>query len=796
MREKKHLLRSFLSLCIVVMMLIGALPVIPAAAAPKGLTLDQLMMKFPHGKYWNGGDPDGWTNKPCTHHGYCGDYDGSCGCNSFMGLSIQCMGFAEKLGYDATGYNPRLNANGWYTYISVSALNNLKPGDIVRRNGHSMYVIGVDGETVTIADCNSRNRSCNIRWGGVTTKSSLRHNFEHVRSAPFPLAIGYLGSCSTYTSSGSVLLEEDIQLMSYPCTTETYEDSQVVARFPLGTRLSVINVLENSIGEYWYATEWEGKKCYFPANSTGPFLADVGTITVSNVVAPANLREGRSFPIKGEVTSQILPLSQVTASVFEGTLAGSEPYITGQQKEIDSFAYSIAGNVVDNQLTFGKLPAGDYTYLLTAAVTNYYVADGQLQENQHIFRLHQNTFTVSEKLSCDHSYQEEISWEATCGEDGMITYTCTKCGFYYTQTAFATNQHTLDEGEVLKEVSCTQDGTVMMWCQVCLQAYVQVIPAWGHKLVIQEAIPVTCTQSGITEGRYCSTCQEVFAVQEEIPAPGHKKIEEIVAPTCLEEGYTQIRCENCDELNERTDIQAALGHQKVTDAAVEPDCDDIGWTEGSHCQTCGEVFTQQQEIAPLGHEYKVEFSWSEDHQSCSAAITCLRDCGAKNQGDCEVTVEQTENQFVHTASICVDGEDHTDVLTCPAYTVTFQYADGTVIQTEILHKGAAVTLPEMKDPLFIGWDREVTPCDGNGTYTAMFEEPETVPGDMDGSGTVNNADVVLLLWHTLFPENNPIIGNGDVTGNGKVNNEDVVYLLWHTLFPESYPLYPRVGSVQ
>ena len=65
---------------------------------------------------------------------------------------------------------------------------------------------------------------------------------------------------------------------------------------------------------------------------------------------------------------------------------------------------------------------------------------------------------------------------------------------------------------------------------------------------------------------------------------------------------------------------------------------------------------------------------------------------------------------------------------------------------------------------------------------------ETVAGDMTGDGSVNNDDVVLLLWHTLFPEEYPLTVNADLTGDGSVNNDDVVLLLWHTLFPEDYPL--------
>ena len=178
-----------------------------AANAP--LTLAQLREKFPNGKYWNHvGNPgaenyknnqDGYTSTPCGYHGDIGTKTQTC--NAFMPnntqLSWQCMGYAEKLGYDSTGYNPRNNANGWYTYTNVSALDNLKAGDIVRykNNGHSIFVTGVNGETVTYTDCNSDGH-CKIRWDCTISKLTLRSSFTHVRSSP-GIAIGNNNSIDT-----------------------------------------------------------------------------------------------------------------------------------------------------------------------------------------------------------------------------------------------------------------------------------------------------------------------------------------------------------------------------------------------------------------------------------------------------------------------------------------------------------------------------------------------------------------------------------------------------------------------
>jgi len=66
--------------------------------------------------------------------------------------------------------------------------------------------------------------------------------------------------------------------------------------------------------------------------------------------------------------------------------------------------------------------------------------------------------------------------------------------------------------------------------------------------------------------------------------------------------------------------------------------------------------------------------------------------------------------------------------------------------------------------------------------------PATLPGDYNGDDQVTNADVVALLWNSLFPEDYPLDGDGDLNHDGQITNGDVVALLWYSLFPEDYPL--------
>ena len=194
-RNMKRMISTLLALMIC-LSLCPRIPV-PAQAETVGLTLEQLREKFPHGKYWNHADnpgasnavnnQDGYSSVPCSRHGTIGTDRQTC--NGFQPgnrqLSWQCMGYAEKLGYDATGLNPRDSGSGWYIDRSLSALDELKPGDIVRYryDGHSIYVTDVQGDIVTYTDCNGDGH-CVIHWDMTVTKAQLRASFTYVHRAP------------------------------------------------------------------------------------------------------------------------------------------------------------------------------------------------------------------------------------------------------------------------------------------------------------------------------------------------------------------------------------------------------------------------------------------------------------------------------------------------------------------------------------------------------------------------------------------------------------------------------------
>ncbi len=185
------------SLCFIVLTIALLFPVVNVRAEGfdynTWLTAEQA--KYPAGYYWNHAgmttdNSEGYTDKACILHWVNGvdhiNGTGGCTCNHFgdpnakeplllsdvdsvgwHASASQCMGFANKLGYDLFGSTTwaRISATGDPNYAA-----NIRVGDIVRFRGHSSFVYAksTDGKLI-VAECNYTSKTeakcCVIAWG-------------------------------------------------------------------------------------------------------------------------------------------------------------------------------------------------------------------------------------------------------------------------------------------------------------------------------------------------------------------------------------------------------------------------------------------------------------------------------------------------------------------------------------------------------------------------------------------------------------------------------------------------------
>ena len=75
----------------------------------------------------------------------------------------------------------------------------------------------------------------------------------------------------------------------------------------------------------------------------------------------------------------------------------------------------------------------------------------------------------------------------------------------------------------------------------------------------------------------------------------------------------------------------------------------------------------------------------------------------------------------------------------------------------------------------------------NGSCTSCGKL-QTIPGDLDENGKVDEDDAIYLLQAVLMPEEFLLNQAGDFDGSGQLDENDAIYLLQHVLMPEEFPL--------
>ena len=167
------------------------------------------------------------------------------------------------------------------------------------------------------------------------------------------------------------------------------------------------------------------------------------------------------------------------------------------------------------------------------------------------------------------------------GENAVCTDagTCTVCGMFLE----AAEGH--DYIVYVTAPSCTEKGYMTNRCSRCGDTTGGEIAALGHTEIVDPGIEPTCTETGLTEGKHCSACGEILAVQEVVPADGHIEIiQEGNMPTCTEAGLTDKKyCLVCNAIIQEQTIIEATGH--IYSVANNIWQDDKNYIEFS-CQYC------------------------------------------------------------------------------------------------------------------------------------------------------------------------------------------------------------------
>ena len=209
----------------------------------------------------------------------------------------------------------------------------------------------------------------------------------------------------------------------------------------------------------------------------------------------------------------------------------------------------------------------------------------------------------------DHSWDEgKIITVPTCTEDGVREYTCQREGCGETKTEIIEKTGHTEETIPAVAPTCTEKGKEEgKYCTVCGETTVQQqeVPAKGHTEETIPAVDPTCTATGLSEGKKCTVCGEILVAQKIEDALGHTDvIDEAVAPTCTATGMTKGKhCSVCKEvLVQQTEVKATGHNWGEGEVTTDPSCT----VEGVRTFTCSNANCGEEKTEPeaaLGHNW-------------------------------------------------------------------------------------------------------------------------------------------------------------------------------------------------
>ena len=115
--------------------------------------------------------------------------------------------------------------------------------------------------------------------------------------------------------------------------------------------------------------------------------------------------------------------------------------------------------------------------------------------------------TGKELAALGHDYKATVTKQPTTTEEGVRTYTCTRCNSSCTESIAKLPDEKHDHsytGSITKEATCTEAGVRTYTCS-CGDSYTEIIPATGHSYVSKVTKAATTTEEGIMTYT-CSKC--------------------------------------------------------------------------------------------------------------------------------------------------------------------------------------------------------------------------------------------------------------------------------------------------
>lgn len=202
---------------------------------------------------------------------------------------------------------------------------------------------------------------------------------------------------STYPSSCKIKVTANTTYVkSLPCSEKTDKNSKNLETASKNTQYQAYELIKNKAGNLWYKVKTKtGATGYIFSGNTSYVSQITDDIKASGISVPTNHTYGKSYGLKGSVSSIYNQLTSTSVYIYPGN-STSGTAETGASDSVTNNSYNFGGSTIDNKTLFNKLSNGTHTYVVKASYKNYYAKSGtDLGTNTGTKTVYTTSFTVS-----------------------------------------------------------------------------------------------------------------------------------------------------------------------------------------------------------------------------------------------------------------------------------------------------------------------------------------------------------------------------------------------------------------
>lgn len=350
--------------------------------------------------------------------------------------------------YTSVVTEPTCTEEGYTTYTCENCGDSYT-SDVVPAAGHDYECTEEDGDLVyTCKNCGDTYRETSMPTVNVELNVGETYSFSTENADITEVIDSAIATVTVHTNEGG-----------YNAVSSLTDGEYLI--------ISGGKVLTDESSTYY--SSWDGAGTVYGLtctsySSSGSYEGYLWTITEVDSGYTVRNSDGLYLTITSGTRSSHLTLSE-TEQVIDITDLGSEFALSYSGTYLDryssTFAASYPGNVNENEKwELYKSEPASYDITITA------VSGGKTSTviggTKYVVSVH------------EHDYVSEITSEATCTDDGTVTYTCTGCGDSYTETIKAYGH----------DYECTEEeGYYLYTCKNCGDSYTEEISSTSYEYV-------------------------------------------------------------------------------------------------------------------------------------------------------------------------------------------------------------------------------------------------------------------------------------------------------------------------